>query len=447
MAETIVKITELIDRPALGPFQKRVALLCASIVFVEGFNTQAAGYVAPALARNLHLTPAGLGEFFAAGLFGLLLGAMFVAPLADRVGRRPLLLGCVPFLALCAIATAFSTSALMLDGARFLTGLGIGGAMPNAIALTSEYSPHHRRSLLVALMFTGFVLGAVAVGLVSTFLVPVLGWQSIFIIGGVLGLLLTPVLFYALPESIRFLVVRGTSNRTVAGLVRRLDPNLTDAPDMRFVIDETPHAAISVLALFRDGRAKRTILLWIIYFMSLLDLFLLASWLPTEMQALGVSAGLAIIIGALLQFGGVFGLVFGWLADRLGASSSLGLAFFMGAACVAGIGLAGANLPLVMLAVFGTGVGLIGGQSVTNATAAIAYPTEIRSTGVGWATGIGRIGSIIGPSLAAWMHTMNVAIETIFLLAAIPALCAAVAGAALGPVRTAIITRAAPAVP
>jgi AAHS family 4-hydroxybenzoate transporter-like MFS transporter len=185
--------------------------------------------------------------------------------------------------------------------------------------------------------------------------------------------------------------------------------------------------------------------LWIIYFMSLLDLFLLASWLPTEMQALGVSPGLAIIIGALLQFGGVFGLVFGWFADKAGASASLGAAFLMGAFCVASIGLAGANVPLVMLAVFGTGIGLIGGQSVTNATAAIAYPTEIRSTGVGWATGIGRIGSIIGPSLAAWMHTMNVAIETIFLLAAVPALCAALAGISLGPLRTAIIARAAPA--
>jgi AAHS family 4-hydroxybenzoate transporter-like MFS transporter len=445
MAENIINVTSLIDRPDLGSFQKRVALLCASIVFVEGFNTQASGYVAPALARGLHLSPAALGGFFAAGLFGLLLGAVFIAPLADRMGRRPLLLGCVPFLAVCAILTAFSSSIAMLDGARFLTGLGIGGAMPNAIALTSEYSPHHRRSLLVALMFTGFVLGALAVGLLSTWLVPILGWQSIFLIGGVLGLLLTPVLVFALPESIRFLVARGTATQRVADLVQRLDPQREGVSGARFVLEETPASAISVAALFRDGRAKRTILLWIIYFMSLLDLFLLASWLPTEMQALGVSAGLATIIGTLLQFGGVFGLVFGWLADKAGASASLGAAFLMGALCVASIGLAGANVPLVMLAVFGTGIGLIGGQSVTNATAAIAYPTEIRSTGVGWATGIGRIGSIIGPSLAAWMHTMNVAIETIFLLAAVPALCAALAGISLGPLRTQIIARTAPA--
>ena len=445
MAENIVNVTALIDRPALGSFQKRVAFLCASIVFVEGFNTQASGYVAPALARGLHLTPAGLGGLFAAGLFGLLLGAVFIAPMADRLGRRPLLLGCVPFLAVCAILTAFSSSITMLDGARFLTGLGIGGAMPNAIALTSEYSPHHRRSLLVALMFTGFVLGATVVGLVSTWLVPILGWQSIFLIGGVLGLLVTPILVFALPESIRFLVVRGTAAPKVAELVQRLDPQRPLTGETRFVVEETPTSGISVIALFREGRTKRTVLLWIIYFMSLLDLFLLASWLPTEMQTLGVSAGLAIIIGALLQFGGLFGLVFGWVADRAGASTSLGAAFFMGALCVASIGLAGANVPLVMLAVFGTGIGLIGGQSVTNATAAIAYPTEIRSTGVGWATGIGRIGSIIGPSLAAWMHTMNVPIETIFLLAAVPALCAALAGISLGPLRTQIIARTAPA--
>ena len=184
---SVINVTEIIDRPVLAPFQKRVAMLCSAIVFVEGFNTQLPGYIAPALARDWQLTPAQMTSFFAAGLFGLLLGALFVAPIADKIGRRPLLLACVPFLAVCAILTAFSPSLVMLDIARFLTGLGIGGAMPNAIALTSEYSPHRRRALLVALMFTGFVLGAFAVGLVSSWLVPVFGWQSVFVIGGMLG--------------------------------------------------------------------------------------------------------------------------------------------------------------------------------------------------------------------------------------------------------------------
>jgi AAHS family 4-hydroxybenzoate transporter-like MFS transporter len=368
-----------------------------------------------------------------------------VAPLADKIGRRPVLLGCVPFLAVCAIVTAFSPSIVMVDVARFLTGLGIGGAMPNAIALTSEYSPHQRRSLLVAFMFTGFVIGATAVGFLSSWLVPLLGWRSIFIVGGLLGLVLTPVLFFALPESVRFLVSRDAADARIPSLVQRLDLQIADAASARFVIDETAHSGISVVHLFRDGRAKRTLLLWIIYFMSLLDLFLLANWLPIEMQTLGISAGLAILIGSLLQFGGIFGLIFGWIADRTGASTALGSAFFLGSLCVAAIGFSGDNAALLMFAVFGAGIGLIGGQSVTNATAAIIYPTEIRSTGVGWATGIGRIGSIIGPSLVAWMHTINVEIETIFLLAAVPALCAALAGISLGPLRTAIVARTAPA--
>jgi AAHS family 4-hydroxybenzoate transporter-like MFS transporter len=444
MTDASVNITQLIDGRKLGGFQKMTALLCAAIIFVEGFNTQAPGYIAPALRQSWGLGPADLGGFFAAGLFGLLLGAVFIAPLADRIGRRPLLLGCVPFLSVCAILTAFSTSLTMLDIARFLTGLGIGGAMPNAVALTSEYSPHHRRSLMVAVIFTGFVLGAVAVGLSSTWLVPEYGWEAVPLVGGILGIVLTPVLFLTLPESVRFLVLRGKDDAEAQSLIRRLAPDLGPAPK-RLILGETPSGTISVMALFRDGRAKRTVLLWIIYFMSLLDLFLLANWLPTEMQALGVSESVALIIGALFQFGGVFGLIFGWLADRRGSSFALVSAFLCGAVCVAAVGFAGANLPLVIVAVFGTGLGLIGGQSVTNATAAIAYPTEIRSTGVGWATGIGRIGSIVGPSIAAYMHTVNVAIEYIFLAAAVPALCAAVAAMGLSGLRTSIIAREATA--
>jgi len=436
MADEIANVTDIIDGRKLGAFQKRVALLCGIVVFMEGFNTQSAGYIAPALAQAFHLKPADLGLYFSLGLFGLLLGALFVAPLADRFGRRPLLLACVPLLGICSLLSAASPSAAVLDALRFLTGLSVGGALPNTIALTSEYSPHGRRSLMIALMFTGFIIGSIIVGFGAARLVPAFGWQSIFLVGGVLPLLLTPVLFFALPESVRFLVLRGARSEAIAALLQRLDPTLRFARNTRFITGEESASAVSVAALFREGRAKRTILLWIVTFMSLFDLYLMANWLPTQMHTLGLSIQTAILVGTMFQIGGLVGTIFGWLADRIGANIALALAFFVGAICITCIGLAGHNQTLVTLAVLGSGFGILGGQTVTNAVSAISYPTEIRSTGVGWATGIGRFGSIVGPGLAGILLDFDIAAQNIFFLAVIPALLASLAAIAMGRIRT-----------
>jgi MFS transporter, AAHS family, 4-hydroxybenzoate transporter len=434
MADKIANVTEIIDGRPLGAFQRRVAVLCGLVVFAEGLNTQSVGYVAPALARAWQFSPGQVAFFIAAGLVGLMLGAAFIAPVADRIGRRPLLLACVPFLGFCALLTAVSTSAEMLNICRFLTGLGIGGALPNTIALTSEYSPHRRRSLMVAIMFTGFVLGALAGGLVAAWLAPSMGWQSVFFVGGGLALLLTPLLAAALPESIRFLALKGDAQNAILNLLRRLDPGLAMPTDTRFVVEGGQVSGVQVLALFRNGRAPATLLIWTIFFMSLVDLFIITSWLTTTVNNLGVPVTTAIMVTVTFQVGGVFGTVFGWLADRIGPSASLTTAYLIGAASIAGIGFSGANVSLLMLTAFGTGVGILGGQTVANATAAIAYPTEMRSTGVGWATGIGRMGSILGPSVVGVLLTMNVASQNIFFLAVIPALCAAAAAVILGRV-------------
>ena len=436
MAENVANITEIIDRGKLGPFQKRVAILCAIVAAMEGFNTQSVGFIAPALAQAFHLTPADLGLFFSLGLFGLMLGAIFVAPLADRFGRRPLLLACVPLLGFCSLLAAASPSVSVLDSLRFLTGLAIGGALPNTIALTSEYSPHRRRSLLVAVMFTGFILGSITAGLSATRLLPAFGWQSIFILGGVLPLALAPLLYVALPESIRFLVLRRASPDAIATLLRRLDPALQIGRNTRFITGEDATSGTSVVALFQEGRAKRTLLLWIISFTSLFNIYLLANWLPTEMRALGFPIQTAILVGTVFQIGGLTGTIFGWLADKIGANVALAAAYFVGAISVTCIGLVGHNQVLVMLAVLGTGFGILGGQTVANATAAISYPTEIRSTGVGWATGIGRIGSIVGPGLAGILLQLDISAQNIFFLAVIPALVASAAAVAMGRIQT-----------
>jgi len=423
---------EILDARAVGSFQWRVIALCTAIVFVEGMITQTPGYIGPALSQAWKLVPSQFTLFILSGLCGLMLGGLIVAPLADRIGRRPVLLACVGLFGLCSIATAASTSLAMLDGIRFVTGLGIGGAMPNAIALTAEYSPRRRRSTMVALMLNGFILGSVAAGLLTARLVPLWGWQGIFLVGGILPLLLLPCLIFALPESVRFLILNGGPRETIARLLARIDARIAVEEAILAVSREHRPGRIFVTALFQDGLGRTTMLVWLVYFMSLLNLFLLASWLPTLMHALGLPVGLAILIATLLQVGGVFGSVSGWVQDRVGPSKTIFCAYAIGALSIACIGLAGSNPVLLMFAVFGAGFGIVGGQSAANAVAAIAYPTRIRSTGVGWATGIGRLGSIAGPALAGILLAMNFSSQHIFFLAVIPAVLAALAGAAFG---------------
>lgn len=435
MPAAIANMAEILDQRKLGAFQKFVIALCTAIVFVEGMNAQSAGYVAPALRAAWGLSPSELGFFFSSGLTGLMFGGVFVAPLADRVGRRPILIGCVALFGLCSIASASSASITMLDGFRFLTGLGIGGAMPNAIALTAEYSPLRRRSAMVAVMVTGFIFGSIFAGLVAAPLVPDWGWQSVFVIGGVLPLLLLPLLFYTLPESLRFLVVHNGERATIAKLVRRIDPAVEIDAQTRLVIEEHTASGLGVLALFREGRARSTVLLWIIYFMSLLNLYLFASWLTTHVREAGLSEGTAILVGTMFQVGGAFGGLFGWMADRAGPSRSIFTAYLIGAAGIACIGFAQANLVMLTFAVFVAGFGIIGGQTAANALAAMSYPTQIRSTGVGWATGIGRAGSIVGPGLAGILVQFGMSTQNVFYLAVIPAVCASLAGASLNGLR------------
>jgi AAHS family 4-hydroxybenzoate transporter-like MFS transporter len=434
MALAVASIPEILDRRRMSAFQKGVVALCAAIAFVDGIEGQLAGYIAPALRTDWSLSPGDLGIFLASGPLGLLFGGLFIAPLADRVGRRPILLGCVTLFGICSLATATSNSLYTLDGFRFLTGIGVGGALANSISLTAEYSPAHRRSFMVAVMLLGFISGSIAVGLLSAQIVPVLGWRSVLVAGGALSLMLVPFLYFALPESIRFLAVRDGASKDVARLLERIDPTIAIDANTR-LLGEHREPFVSVKALFRDGRTQITVLLWTIYFMSLLTLYLMSSWVTTHINSLGVAVSLSILIATLFQVGGVFGTIFGWMVDRLGPGITIVAAYATAAISIACIGFAGADMLALAIAVFAAGFGVIGGQSATNALAAISYPTQIRSTGVGWATGIGRIGSIIGPSLAGVVVGISGSTQSIFFFAVIPPLCACLAGVVLSSIK------------
>jgi AAHS family 4-hydroxybenzoate transporter-like MFS transporter len=424
---SLVDVADFIDQQPVGGFQIKLVLACAAVLFLDGFDTTSIGFVAPSLAREWGLTKGALGPVFSAGLFGLMIGALVFGPLADRIGRRRIIIFSTLAFGLGALATAFVQDVNALLAIRFLTGLGLGGAMPNTIAMTSEFSPRRRRATMVMVMFCGFSAGAALGGLLAAALIAPFGWRSVFVVGGLAPLALVPILALRLPESVRFLALTGEANARVATLLGLIGPKAIFPPATRFVVHEPGLTGIPVLHLFKAGRTLVTLLLWVVFFMSLLDLYFLTNWLPTVLNDLGASVSAAAAIGSSFQVGGVVGaLALGSIIDRF-SFRALTLVYFMAVFAVGAIGQLGHSVVFVTMAIFAAGFCMVGGQIAANALAATFYPTSIRATGVGWALGVGRVGSIIGPLVGGMLLTMKWSAGAVFLAAAVAALCAALA--------------------
>jgi AAHS family 4-hydroxybenzoate transporter-like MFS transporter len=422
-----VDVTRLIDEQRISRFQVMVAGLCGAVVFMDGFDAQAIGYVAPTLSAAWKLPKGALGPVFGAGLFGLMLGALILGPVADRIGRKPVIVVSVLWFGICTLLTVSADSLNSLLLWRLLTGFGLGGAMPNAIALTSEYSPQRSRATMVMVMFMGFSLGSAIGGLIAAQFISKYGWTAVFWLGGLAPILLVPVLWFVLPESVRLLALRGGQDQRIRRFLSRINPDLR-LEEAHFVISEEHPRGFTVKHLFTEGRAPATLLFWVMFFMNLLDIYFLAAWLPTVINNAGLSIELAVITSTMLQVGGTIGvLVLSRFLDRGNPYFVLGATYFSASIFIAAIGSGGASIALLIPAVFAAGFCVVGAQTGSNALVSIFYPTFIRSTGVGWALGIGRIGSIIGPVLGGFMLSAEWHIPTIFLVGAIPVLIASCA--------------------
>ncbi len=431
-----IDVAAWIDRNRISPLQITVFALCFLLSGLDGFDSQIIGFVAPAVIRDLHVARVQMSGVFAAGVVGLFIGSAVIAPFADRIGRKRVMIGSALMFGAMSLATAFAHSLTSLFWLRLLTGIGIGGALPNGIALTAEYLPTRRRAALTMAMFVGFPLGLTVGGLLAASMVPTHGWRVMFTIGGVLPIALAAVLAAALPESIRFLAARGNRDDAVRRILQRIAPAAHFGPGTHFTIREERVTGAPVAHLFLEGRGLGTGLLWVIFFMSLLDVFFMSSWMPTVLSgAGGLSVHDAVIAVTLVQFGGALAaLVLGPVVDRFGFFVVLLPLYLMGTVAVAMLGRGGggpSQATLVMTASFLAGFGVLGGQTTANVLAATYYPTAIRATGVGWALGVGRFGSVVGPLLGGLLIHLRWDNPSLFLAAAVPSLIATLAVTAM----------------
>lgn len=427
-----VDVTGVIEQARFGSFQLLILILCAWIALLDGFDTQAIAYVAPVIAEQWGIAMAGFGPIFGAGLAGLTVGAFVLSPAADRFGRKNVILLSVLLFGIFALITARATTLNELLIYRFLTGLGLGGAMPNIIALTSEYAPKRMRALLIAVMFCGFPLGSTVGGVVSAPLIGAFGWQSVFVVGGILPLASLVALCVWLPESIRYLMARGIADERIDRLIARLDPAASRTAERRYAMPDPQAAGFPVTKLLQEGRAPMTLLLWVAFFMNLLVMYFLVNWMPSLLKASGLPLNVAILSTAVLNAGGVVGaIVLGRFVDRLDPYLVLGGAYSASALFIAGIAFGSANIWTLMISTFLAGFGVVGAQIGMNALAASLYPTSMRSTGVGWALGVGRIGSIIGPVAGGMLLGFGWNAQSVVLTAAVPAMLAGLAVIAL----------------
>jgi AAHS family 4-hydroxybenzoate transporter-like MFS transporter len=426
-----VDVQDFIDSRPVSRFQWMILGLCFLVTAIDGLDTAAVGFIAPALRDEWGLTPAQLNPVLGASLLGLMLGAFIAGPLADRFGRKTILLVSVLFFGGWSLAACASQDVLSLTVMRFLTGLGLGGAMPQAITLTSEYCPQRRRSLMVTTMFCGFTLGSALGGVLAAQMVPLYGWRSVLLLGGVLPLLCVPLLYVFLPESVRFLVQRAAPAKKISAILQRISGQILPS-DRRYDIHDgvgTSNTRQSPIhQILSGGHRAGTLLLWTSFFMSLLIIYMMTSWLPILVKDTGLSLSQAARVSAMFQVGGTLGaILLGGAMDRFNPFRVLVGAYVTGAFCLMLISLFHDQFALLAVGVFGMGFCISGSQVGANALAAGFYPTTMRSTGVSWAHGVGRIGSVLGTLGGGWMLGVGMGFNGIFTVLMLPALLAGAA--------------------
>lgn len=426
MESQALSINKVIDEAKFKPFHWKVLFWCLLIIIFDGYDLIIYGVALPLLMKEWALTAVQAGFLASAALFGMMFGAIFFGTLSDKIGRKKTIMICVALFSSFTFFGAFATGPVQFAVLRFIAGLGIGGVMPICVALTSEYAPKRMRSTLVAIMFSGYAIGGMASALLGSFLVVDYGWEVMFYIAGIPTLLL-PIIWKILPESLMYLVTEGREEEAKK-IVQKLAPNEKVTASTTLLLDEpTKGDDAPIRSLFSKNRGFTTIMFWVAFFMCLLMVYALASWLPKLMIQAGYSLGASMIFLFALSIGGMVGAIGGGvLADKFHLKPVLTVMFAAGGAALL---LLGYNSPQIVLysLIAVAGATTIGSQILLYTFVAQYYPTAVRTTAMGWASGVGRIGAIVGPILTGALLTLELSHQMNFLFIAIPGVIAAVA--------------------
>lgn len=420
-----IDINQVIDQARFNAFHWRVLFWCALIIIFDGYDLVIYGVVLPTLMQEWGLTPLQAGALGSYALFGMMIGALFFGPLSDRLGRKKVIAICVILFSGFTVLNGFARNPTEFGICRFIAGLGIGGVMPNVVALMSEYAPKKIRSTLVAIMFSGYSVGGMLSAGLGIVLLPNFGWQSVFYVA-IIPLLLLPLILRFLPESVGFMLRQGREAEA-REVLQRIEPTFVPQTGDTFVMSEPKAAGTPVVQLFREGRAVSTLMLWVAFFCCLLMVYALNSWLPKLMVSAGYGLGSSLMFLMVLNFGAIFGAVGGgWIGDRLKLQKVLVVFFVIAAISISLLGFKSPSVVLYSLIAI-AGATTIGTQILAYACVAQFYPMAIRSTGLGWASGIGRSGAIVGPLLGGALVGIQLPLHYNFMAFAVPGAVAALA--------------------
>ncbi len=420
-----IDVNDVVDNATFNKFHWKVLFWCTLIIIFDGYDLVIYGVVLPLLMDQWGLNPYVAGLLGSSALFGMMFGAMSFGMLSDKLGRKKTIIMCVVLFSVTTVINGFATTPWEFGILRFIAGLGIGGVMPNVVSLMSEYSPKKSRSTLVALMFSGYAVGGMMSAGLGIWIVPNFGWEIMFYLA-IVPMLMLPFMLKYLPESVAFLMAQKREGEA-RSILQRVAPDTNITERDVLIVPPTTESKAPVLELFRDGRAMSTMMFWTAFFCCLLMVYALGSWLPKLMSSAGYALSSSLMFLMVLNVGAIVGAVGGgWLADRFSLRSVLVSFFLLGSGSLI---LLGYESPMWFLyTLMGiAGATTIGSQILLYAYVAQYYPTSIRSTGLGWASGIGRNGAIVGPMLGGTLLAMALPHQMNFLALAIPGAIATVA--------------------
>lgn len=425
-AQRTLDVQGFINSHPISGYQILIVFACFVSICLDGFDAQALGFIVPAIRAEWKVGPAQIGSLFSMGLIGLMIGSFVFGPLADKFGRKLVIMVSVLAFGVFSLATVLSQNLDQMLIWRLLTGIGLGGAMPNLVTITSEFCPQRKRAFLTTLMFCGFTVGGAAGGVLAANMVVHWGWRSVFVLGGIAPIVLVPILYFCLPESIRYLVVNNKSERKIArSLSWVADPG--DVSGTRFVMPEQRLTGFPISKLFAKGLATGTVFLWVAFFVNIMVVYFFTLWLPTIIHNIGMSLTKASVISSVYLFGGTIGgICAGTLMDRFNPYRVLISSMIMGAVAIVLVGQTSV-LWFTVLCIFISGMGTSGSQIGLNALTAAFYPTANRATGVSWGLGVGRCGSVVGAIIGGYLLAWKWPLPTVYLSFAIPMIVAAFA--------------------